>query len=450
MPVSTPNKSYNNRKDQVERCRDTVEGSDAVKHKGTKYLPKLSAMSNADYNAYRTRALFFSVAARSLAALVGTVTAREPMVENGEDSEAYIKDMSMTSTSVQELISSMATENLTAGRLGLLVDVSPHGGRAYVSTYTTESILSWRMSDDGLWLLSVVLKETKTVPDELDQFIMTEEDRYRHLYIDADGYYAVDIYDEDDNKVGDTVQPVARGSRLKFIPFISTTPEGIDIEPVKPPILDIVDVNLSQYITSADLEHGRHFTALPTPVVTGADTDQKLKVGSLTAWVIPNDKAKAYYLEFQGAGLASLENAIKEKTAQMAQFSSRLMDTSTRGSEASDTVKIRHASDAATLISLATTIESSINIVFGWLAEFDNLDPIKITLDKNFLESRLSASELKDLAQTYLDGGIDLPMYMYLLRRGEALPVDQESLDVSNDEKDKNSSGDDNTDENAE
>lgn len=430
MPISTTHPKYTKYLPQWTRCRDVVEGSDAVKNAGVKYLPKLSGQSTADYNAYRTRALFFSAAGRSLQGLVGTMTRRTPTIDQ-EGMDEHFDDVTLNNTSFVELFNESTTEVLTAGRYGMLADVGMDGGRSYISVYHSENIINWQYTDAGQ-LKMVVLREYIYTPDVNDPFLMRETVQYRYLYLD-EGVYTVDVYTDTEEVVGSrpsksaltlksTITPTQRGDTLDYIPFVCVTPVGLGIDPVKPPILDIVDVNLSQYMTSADLENGRHFAGLPTPVVTGAESEASLKVGGSTAWVIANHQAKAYYMEFQGQGLQSLEKAMSEKTGQMAQFSSRLMDTSTRGSEAAETVRLRHSADSATLSSVAIALQGGFNLVFKYLAAFDGVNEPNIELNKDFLDTKLTPSELTALTSSYITGAIDLETYVYNLERGELLP----------------------------
>lgn len=446
MPISSTHPKYSDFTDQWERCRDVIDGSDAVKAKGNKYLPKLSGMTDTEYNAYKKRALFFSASGRSLQGLVGTMTRRTPtIVQEGMD--AHFKDTSLSAKSFTELFVDACEEILSVGRFGMLADVGTDGGRAYVATYESESILNWRVDSWGN-LTMLVLAETIDVPSEGDQFEIEEQTQYRHLCIEND-VYIVRVYDEDESIIS-TVTPTQQGSVMNRIPFVCISPHGLQIIPEKPPMLDIVDVNLSQYMTSADLENGRHFAGLPTPIVTGAESESKLTVGGTTAWVISNDKAKVFYLEFQGQGLQSLEKAMAEKTSQMAQFSSRLMDTSTRGSEASETVRLRHSADSATLASVAMSAEAGFNTIFGYVADFDRLEHPQIELNKDFLDTKLSPPELTALTNSYVTGAIDLETYIYNLQRGELLPHGKDTMDTKPAKPGSNGGSDDQTKEELE
>jgi hypothetical protein len=274
-------------------------------------------------------------------------------------------------------------------------------------------------------LLWIVLKYTYTEPSSEDQFETVEVAGYALLSVQS-GVYTVTKYN-DDGEATITITPTISGKPLTSIPGVFVNANGISADIIKPPMLDIVDVNLSQYVTSADLEHGRHFTALPTPVVSGVSAETSLRIGSQTAWAIP-EKAKAYYMEFQGSGLSSLEGALSEKTSQMAQFSTRLMDTSSRGSEAVDAVRLRHSSEAATLSSVVTAVENTLIFLYKIVAQSERTSSPSIQLNKDFLDSRLSHSELKELSQALLDGSIDKETFFFNLQRGEMIPKDKTQM----------------------
>jgi len=192
-------------------------------------------------------------------------------------------------------------------------------------------------------------------------------------------------------------------------------------------MLDIVDINLSHYRSSADLETGRHFLGFPQPVVTGATTETELYVGGTRAWVLPNDKAKAYYMEFLGQGLKALSDALKEKNDEMAVFSAMLQNRSVRGSEAEGTVRLRYSSDAASLVTVAQSSESILNktyrIIASWYDPELTPEP-EIVLNKDFLSDRLTYNELTALTKAWVEGGLSDDEYRYNLQRGEIIPPD--------------------------
>lgn len=426
MPISSQHPEYKAYAHKWERCRDAYDGQDSIKGKGHKYLPRLSEQTTEDYNAYKDRALFFSITGKTISALVGMATVRPPMIKFPDAMDSYYKDNQ--GIQFYEVMTNALAENCLMGRIGLLIDWPVEGGEARVCRYSTESIINWELDDNGnpLW---VVLKECALIQVKDDPYEKKYVDRYRKLGLRMENgilIYFQELYNEKDEFLGSFI-PVVNGRVLDFIPFFVINPFGIGFSIENPPVLDIVDINISHYRTSADLEHGRHFTALPTPVVSGASTEMALKIGSQEAWILPDPNARAAYLEFTGQGLQSLEKALTEKQGQLASMSARLLDNSKRGSEAPDTVRLRYASETASLTMIVRATESGLSKVYQTIALFKLLDPkdVSIIMNKEFLDSRMTTAQIVDLVGSYIQGGISEEVFIFNLRRGDILPMDR-------------------------
>ena len=417
----TKNANYIKYEAQWIRIRDVIEGQDAVKDKGVSYLPILSGQTPAEYAAYKQRALFVSITDRIVMSNVGMITRRSPEIKY-PDALSYLFKGSMVEKSFSEVFRYVVGELLQMGRVALLVDIKDQ--QSTILRYSTESILDWYIDNNGQ-LTDVIL-----MADVADDMRSATNTVHYHLKL-RDDMYSIDELDSVGNMIT-TTTPMVKGRPVPFIPFIGMTTEGMGLVPVKSPIINIVNINLSHYMSSADLENGRHYTSLPTPVVTGATTDTELRIGSSVAWVLPDPGSKAFFLEFRGQGLMSLEKALVEKQAQMSQFNANLLDNSTRGSEAEGIVRLRHSADATTLSDIADITESGLRLVYGIAAEFNGLssEEISIKLYKDFLSTKLSPLELKELSSAYINGSIDKQTFIYNLQRGEMLSPDGGNIGV--------------------
>lgn len=425
MPVETRHPEYVNLECEWEKCRDAYDGQSAVKSKGVKYLPALSGQTLPDYDAYKERALFYSITSKSVSALVGMALSKPPDLKYPDKLKPYFEENS--GTEFYELFTAAVGEDLLMARYGVLVDRPVSGGKPFIRAYTTENIINWDYDDEGN-LIMVVLREFYTRTRVEDRFDRDVWIRYRSLEL-IGGQLVITIY-ETDKPDGKNYNPLPSttitntGVPMDRIPFFCVTPMGLNLCPGKPPVLDIVDINMSHYRTSADLEHGRHFTGLPTPYITGADSQGKMHIGSTSAWVIPDPNAKVGFLEFTGQGLQSLEKALAEKQSQLASLSSRLIDNSTRGSEAAETVKLRYLSETASLRSIVRSVEALMNSVYNMVGYMEGLgeDSVSVKLNKDFLDAKLSAAELKAWSEAYLSGSVTKEMYINALARGDSLP----------------------------
>lgn len=428
MPISSPHPDYLLYASKWERCRDANEGQDAIKQAGRRYLPQLTEQTPEEYLAYKDRALFFSITSKTIGALVGMATIRQPRISFPAEMKLYYADDN--GIEFYELMTNTLGENILMGRIGLLIDWPEAGGKARICRYVAESIRNWDLDEYGNPIM-VVLEECilRQVKDD-DPYVKEHVTQYRKLALDSAGIYYQEVQTPKGELIS-TFYPIANGKPINFIPFYVINPFGLGFNLEKPPVLDIVDINISHYRTSADLEHGRHFTALPTPVVSGAGSEDKLRVGSTTAWILPDPNARAAYLEFTGQGLQSLEKALVEKQSQLASMSARLLDNSRRGSEAPDTVRLRYASETASLTMIVRATESGLNRVYKDLAIFENQNPddVVIELNKEFLDSRMTSTQIVDLVESYIEGGLSVETFVYNLRRGDVLSIGQSDED---------------------
>ena len=388
---------------QCRRVRDVLEGSDRVKARGEMYLPRLSGQTDEEYFAYRMRANFFNMSALILKINLSMITKSPPRfyytanplgsqlhsTANSRGSQRqYVENDDEFLKIFFPIYTSVASELISIGRVGIFVNNIAANNSSVDSAFTiipTESVF---VDDDG----------TVTVGNRIFQ-------------TDQSGVIVATSGDG-----ADVTQFIYNSRPLTDYPFTIANAYGLSVKAIKPPLLDVVDINLSHYRTSADLEHGRHFTGLPTPVITGAKVEGHITVGSEKAIVLPPTGAKAYFLEFKGEGLEHLSKALKEKQAQASYFSSRLQDTSIRGSESKEAVSLRYASDMVTLYSISLASEQLINESIRFANKYFDAGLPYIETNKSF--TTMSRKDIKLLTEKLLDGSITMEEFDSALAKG--------------------------------
>lgn len=403
-----------------EALRDCYDGADAIKSKGEKYLPRLSAQSQSDYDNYKFRALFFPITGKTCATLVGLSMSEEPEVTYPDFMGPYFSD-DQPGYQFTELLLGTLREVLLMGRYGLLIDAPTGGGDPTPCAYIAENIINWNHSEDGK-LIMLLLREFYTSRGD-GEFELKVHTRYRHCFISPQNVYTVRTLNEDLDPMGLDVVPVFSGKSLDYIPFVCIGASGVHMSPDKPPMQDLAIVNLSHYLSSADLEWGRHLTGLPTPVISGVDTATTLHVGGTKAWVLPDASAKAYYMEFLGQGLGSLEKALTDKIGLMASLSARMVDTSTRGSEAAETVRLRYMSESASLVHVMWSVETALEIFFNMIAALkqSGAGEVEIEFSKDILGPKMTFGDLKILFEGFFRGALSKESLIYNLRKMDVL-----------------------------
>lgn len=420
MPgVTTPHKAYKGLLPSWERCRDVVAGSAAVKAKGSMYLPLLDSHKRdiTKYRAYVDRALFYNATGRTVAGLAGGIFQKAPSVEADETVLEDCKDITLTGQTLEMFALEMTQEYLTVSRYGVLIDMQSEATsepRPYWVGYKAEQIVNWRFRniDGDQKLCLVVLKEEVPEENPKDEFDPEIKTQYRVLRLSPENVYSQQLYIEvknNNNVPGvETVEkkfeaqtptiPERMGQSLDFIPF--ALPWFI----TTPAIMDLVEVNISHYKGYADLKHGLHYTALPTPWVAGqkGDLSKPLEIGSGKAWTLEKD-GQAGMLEFTGKGLGSIRQDLQDMQRIMATLGARLLEEAPKYTETATAVSMRHAGDYATLRTLGQVVEQQLTFILQvhqwWKVGGDKPTEVaaKVELNKIFYDQTITADELRAL-----------------------------------------------------
>jgi hypothetical protein len=457
MPgVTTQHPVYKEHTPQWERVRDCAAGSDAVKARKIKYLPMLDShhVKPEKYTEYITRALFYNATGRTIQGLAGGIFQKAPSIE-AFDAIEDTKDITLTGEPLEQFALKTTKEYLTTGRYGILIDMSGElavDSRPYWCGYPAEAIINWRFERMGgdQELCFAVLREVVNDPDPEDEFSADQILQYRVLRLSSAGIYTQQLYTAPKTSAipgitqkqefipGEIITPLRRGVPLNFIPF--SLPWGM----IEPPLIDLADVNLSHYRGNAQLKHGLHYVALPTPWVSGqlGDSSKPLSIGSGTAWSLDLN-GRAGMLEFTGQGLGSIRQDLQDMQAQMATLGARLLEPAPRYAETALSVAMRHSSDYATLRTLAQVVEQqltwALKVHTWWLGSEELVAkmPAQVELNKVFYDASITADELRALLLALQSSSISYnTFYARLSNTGwmrEGINAEEEMADIQKD-----------------
>ena len=423
MPIETPHPLYSANLERWQRCRDAYEGEDTIKTAGDKYLPKVDPSQTAEeYEAYKRRALYYEAVSRTVDGFVGAISRKPHVLDLPGKLAVMLQDATTDGTGLSEFVKKLSGEALLLGRGGVLVDYDEALARTYFAFYAAESIINWSAS-------SVVLMETVYEADPSDPFAKVEIQQIRQARIE-DGRYLVTIWRknaaagaEKTWTVYQEILPTNRGVPIKELPWFWLSPIGRTSNVAKPPLLGLVNVSMSHYRSSADLEHGRHFTAMPTLYVTGISNSEPIRVGGGAAIIISDPEGKVGYAEFTGQGLKSLETAIEDKEQQMAVLGAAVFAGGKKGVEAAETARIRTSGENSLLMGVVSSAEETLRAAVAcagaWMGEKGEAT---INLNRDFIDEKLDPQTLVGMVQAYQAGAMSIEAFLYCLDQGGMLP----------------------------
>lgn len=447
--VATTHEKYDKFLPKWKRIRDVLAGQDAVHSAGPTYLPKLNKQTDQQYKSYVKRAAFYNASWRTVSALLGMMFRKPPESELPNSLDPYLEDVSMKGVPFDVFAEEYTLEWLSIGFCGVLTDHPPAvdtngkeltlaeaetlGLRPTMQLYKAEAIRNWkfRTINNKHTLSMVVLGEC--VPVAEDEFSDIEQERFRVLDLDEAGQYRVRVFTQDkDGKyelIEGPIYPLLNNKPLNYIPFEA------DFDFCDPPLIDLIDANLNHYLVSADYYHALHFTALPTPVVSGytpsvpepGQAPEELYIGSETAWVFPDPNAKAEYLEFTGQGLTALEKALDRIENQMANLGAKMLASEKAGVEAFKTHAMRNAGENSILASIAIAVslklEKALKTFSAWASSPDS--EISYELNRDYMPVVMDAQTLTALVAACQAGKLSDAELFDLLKRGDLIESDK-------------------------
>lgn len=476
MPVNSQHSEFQRLCGVWKKCRDVTSGQEAVHAAKQVYLPKLEDESDNDYSARLMRSTFFNATRRTVIALRGLVFRKPPTVTVPEGLKPFLEDVTMGGIALNTFVRDLLTERLKVGRVGVMIDyptVRTEGMtaaqaqalnlRPKMAMYKTEAVINWAYSwiTNRSLLSLVVLYENADIPQ--DEFSSKQEERWRVLDLVMIGAnpgdntpsypaYRVRVFRKNPLKpeefelVEEPYFPKMNGRPLDFIPFFFVGEDTVTCELMEPPLLDLVNVNLSHYRSTADRKHGAHKTALPQAYVCGWSPNQdetgkpteSLKIGGSDAWAFPHPETTVGMLEYQGQGLGTLREELEREENQMAVLGARMLAAEKRAVEAAETAAIHRTGENATLADEAQAVSKSVSDMLKVFAEWAGVNngEISYELNRDFLPLPMEPTMLEKLVASWQQGALSKEELFFNLKQGEiirdATTFEQHEADISN------------------
>jgi len=439
MSVENTNPAYEIFRPQWARCRDTAQGQDAIYRQGEKYLPRLDGQTDEQYLSYKLRARYLNAMQRTVDGLTGLVVRKDPIVTG--DYEDFLVDTS--GTTIEKYMLDLLSEILTVGRGGTLVDFPESQGQITVaqseamgmsptwSYYSAEDIINWKTNTENSRVYTLVVLREFVHVDTGDEFETDLAEQYRVLDLDPEsGSYRVRIFNDAGSVISESF-PMANGGHMDYIPFVIHGD-------FRPPMLDVADTNLHHYQLSADLYHGLHFVALPTPWVTGVDIEQAPNtIGPQKLWVLENPDAQVGLLEFQGQGLDAISAEIAAAEKSMAQLGARMLsDMPSGGGETATAASIRSSAETSTLGNIVSDLNQDFALIVSitnlWMGGPESSDA-EVKYNTDFFPRGMDSQTLGSLVSAWQQGAITLVTLIENLQAGEIVGGDQTPEEYADD-----------------
>ena len=434
MAVDAPSEYYGLNRLKWQKCRDFVAGSDAVKDQGSLYVPRPSGLDDGEFLAYVQRGAFFNAAQRTVDSLVGLVMAKPPVVEMPAALQSLTGYFDGAGSTAEDFARDAIFDVLVTGGGCGVVDrpSTPEGVRTrreeqqlglrpYASWYPLENVLDWRYGQIAGRRELVFLKLAETWEDQQDEWTVKRKPQVR-VFDMLEGAARVRVFRQQADGWAVHEETMLRRDNGQPFPYVPAVMFGpVKNEPEKSPILDLVEVNRSHWQNSVDLEHGLHFTGLPTAYVAGHSFEdgEPVRLGSKTLFAFDNPDAKIAFASFGSEGLAGLEKALERKEQHMAALGARMLMPEGAKAESGEALAIRRGGENSALGKLADSVSRCMELLIETMGEWQGVtDNVSFRLNTDYLPTGMTAQELTAAIAAVDRGYMSQQEFFELLKAG--------------------------------
>lgn len=439
MSVTTHHKLYAASLNLWQLVDDVCAGEEAVKEKGTDYLPMPNPLDQSEWNKarykhYKFRALLYEATGNTLNGLIGAAYRVDPTLVVPDELAYLGHDADGTGISIYQQSQRCLAELLKKGRGGLLVDMPPVDGtltvaqqqaqniRAQIIFFDARQVINWRTTRVGSkhMLSLVVIAETAEEFSE-DGFVVTEIEQYRALKL-VGGKYKVEIWRKmrdvesknEEFRVAEEYFPLdGSGKPWDMIPFTFVGATNNDINPDLAPLLKLATTNLSHYRSSADFEYSSFSHGMPQMFISGIDPvardyyslpENKITIGGGQVILLQDPNAVVAFA--QPAPNSLVERALDRKENQMIALGARLVQAGTVAKTATESRGDQRVQHSVLSLCVANMSEAYTHCL-GWVARFMKVvpkDDMTYSVNQDYTETNLDPQALAQVIQSWQQG----------------------------------------------
>lgn len=434
MAVDSKHPEYSKRCKEWERLRDSYEGEEAVKAKGTEYLKPTQGMvidgmqcgqlGLVDYEAYLDRAVFPDFFRQAVETHMGFLNSREATIELPEAMEFLREKFSSEGESMVSFLKRMHEEQLITGRMGLLADIHADGAEArpYVALYNAENIINWDDDtfDRGLNRLNMVVLDESN-ERRVNEFEWSYENRYRVLSLGelprdpsesgaddqpdvvGEQVYRVQVCDNSGPNSTDWLTPMYKGKRMETIPFVFVNTKDLLSKPDRAPFSGLSRICFSIYRGEADYRQSLHKQGQDTLVVVGG-TRQNNENGSVTrtgtgAKIDCDINGDAKFIGVSSQGLFEQRLSLENDRTSASMRAGQVLPSGKSSQESGEALQTRINSQTATLNQIASSSADALQKILRYIAVWMGLDEndVHVIPNTEFADYTIPGQELVQL-----------------------------------------------------
>jgi hypothetical protein len=438
---ATPGLAYNKMLPAWTKIQTVLDGTEAMRAAGPKYLPQHDAETDAAYRERLSRATLLNLTKLTLNSWVGRpfsdpIQVQEPPAEI----EVLLDNVDMLGTDLHVFCRNWFYDGLakamshvyvdfprtdTVAGVRTLADDRREGVRPYWVHLCPEQLF---FADADVVGGREILREIRIMEEitEREGFSEVNRPQIRRVYTDEDGTH-VELYQQEDPDKHDSEWRVIEGYDidLPFIPLVTFYSDRDDFMVGKPPTEDLADLNIAHWQSTSDQRAILTTTRFPMLALSGGnDEGQSLTVGPNRWLHSPDPSSKFYYVEHSGkaieAGRQDLQDLEEQMSKYGADFLRKRPGSQTATARALDSAEATSPLQDATL-RFQEAVAQALSYTAAWLGLESGGS---VALATEFGPEEISQAELGTLRDTRKMKDISRVAYLKELQRRGLLNED--------------------------
>jgi len=419
-------------------------GTEAMRSAGLTILPKHSAESPIGWENRRKAAVLTNITEITVESLTGKPFA-EDIKLNADIPEQVgdlLEDVDMCGTNMDSFARAAFRSGLAKGFIHVLVDFPEVVARADGQPRTLEDDRTDALRpyfvmiqpEDVIFASSTIVggKEMLTQVrifeciTTVNDFVEESVHQIRVLTPGQVDLW-IDKNSNDSKKKPEWVKQSSTTTSLNYIPmhtFYASERAGLHL--CKPPIMDLVHLNIAHYQSCSDQRNCLTVARFPMLAVSGVDDEAGiLRVGPNQILTSPDSQAKFYYVEHTGAALATGQTDINELEVAMAQYGAQFLKT--QPDRVTATARSLDSAEALSpLQAMVKGFQDFLARCLDSMADWQKLGKPGGTLELNtaFGLDQTTQWDVQTLADARATGNISRVAYLTELKRRRILSQD--------------------------
>jgi hypothetical protein len=433
---STPSNQYLQMIPKWDKINTLIEGTEAMREAGTKYLPKYPLESEDSYRARLECAVLYNFIELTLNSMTGKPFSDLINLDKiSPDLVPYMDNVDLQGNHLLVFIRNWLKDSLAKGYSHCYVDFPridkenrtladdrEEGVRPYLVPIKPENLIfAYAEFDNGQEQLKMIRIRSQETYLSGFETVSVEQ-----IKIITPGL--VEVYQERKDTKTKKIQWVKVEEYtydLDFIPLVTFYSEKTSFMLSKPPLLDLADLNIRHFQSTADQQSILTVTRFPILAGSGVTPDEaKLAIGPKTYLITSDPQGRFYYVEHTGKAIEAGRQELLDLEERMANYSAEFLKK--RVGRTTATAKaIDTAESFSVLQDITYRFEDAVAQVLYYMAKWiGKEDGGIIELNKDFGPDVSDKQDLDAILEARKNGDLSRESFLNQLKRRGILEQD--------------------------